>query len=241
MKDSVRKYLNSTFTERRKLRTSASSGNKKSLEEYIKLLNDLKSDVNARIRNLKSAGFDYGKRMTEIRNFSETFGKKDRLLSAKELNYNVNFMYIEAEMAYDFLHDDTTIIQNAKQAYSKRLNSFFEKYNDGENFQDMTDRKFKKFLRWLGNEETQATLEAYGMSDVIVEIGYDIYQKKGKKGLDILTKLMTEFLTEQDRSYDFEKAMEREFNFINVSDTRRKWHTTKFDDTEERYRKNLGL
>lgn len=212
MRSGTREYLNKSWNRRRKEYLSAKSGNKEAFDKFVKYTNDLKVDVNSRMRDLKRAGFDYGKRLNDIRNWEESQGSR-RLLSVNELGRDIDMMYIQSELAYNFINDPNTLVINAKHTLQRRFEAFQDKFAKelGEEGLGITPRKFRNFLRWLGDETTSKALEAYGTSDIIVDIAIDIYKKEGKSGLNIVNKLMLEWLTNINSGYNFEEQMERRF------------------------------
>lgn len=229
MRDWTRKYLKKSYAQRRREYLSAKNGNKEDLEKFMQYTNDLAKDVNHRMVELERHSFNYGKRVNSIKNWATANNStRDRLLSSDELKSDIDAMYVQNEIAYDFIHDPNTLVINAKQVTEKRFERFQDKFKFelGNEFEELTPRKFKNFLRWLGDETTHKALEAYATSEIVVDIALDIYKKRGSTGLKILNKLMLEWLAHINDGYDFNAAMEKRFK-IDVEDYREKWQGKK--------------
>lgn len=229
MREYAQLWVDMRFSDRQRLRNSALSDDPIAKEKLFDIADSLKAEVNARVRELQKHGFNYIKRFKEIENWADTFGYKPRMLSAKELDYNIDDIFTQMEMSYDFLHDPTTIYRVAKRQEEQRFEAFMEHYaGEGDNW---TLRSFRKFMRFLGSEETLAVIEAHGGSEMVIDMFYDIYNKSNNKksSLAIMSRLITEFKAEGKQPYEFDDKLKESFG-IDVDYYRAKYQTRKGAD-----------
>lgn len=212
-------YSQMRFADRQRLRYSAYRGNENSKEQLFNINNQLKAEVNERIRTLKSRGLDYNKRFNEIYNFGEINIGKERLATAKELDYDVNRIFEQMELALKFLNDPRTELNYALKKEQENYTKFRDKFDS-----KLSLRQFRQFVRFLSNEETLAILEEHGSSEKVVEMFYDIYSESTskKRALTLIQKLELEFLSNRASQAEkggaiipmseFDEALAKEFN-----------------------------
>jgi len=194
-------YLGSTKRQRRALARRASKGDKNAMNDLRTITTRLKVMVNKRLRALQHSGLDYGRNYNDLLYYTQTQYKKNRLLSANELDNDVDTMLLQNEVALKFLKSGWSTVEKAKSAEQYRIDRLKEITALPENF---TRRRNVKFLRWLGNEESSAAMDRYGRSEVFVDMAYDVYKEKGEAGLRTLSVLVTEYLADKKT---FDEAM----------------------------------
>lgn len=198
----ISKFLQKSKRQRRALARRASR-DKNFYKEYRKLTFDLKVEVNKRMRQLKKSNLDYGREFNKLRSYLTEI-ESNKLLSPNEMGNELNWMMEQNEVAMQFLKSGWSNVAKARESEQFRLNALKELDVLPTSF---TRRKEVEFLRWLGNEEVTAVIDAYGRSDIIVDMAYDIYKDSGRSGLEALSLAMTEFLS--NRRLGFDEAMER--------------------------------
>ena len=180
------------------------SRDKKFYEEYRKLTSDLKVEVNKRLRQLKKSNLDYGSTYNNIMFFTGIMYGSNRLLSPNELANNIEDMMEQNEHAMKFLKSGWSDVKKAREQEQHRVDRLKELNKLPSSFKR---RGNVEFLRWLGSEEVTAAIDVFGRSDIIVDLGYDIFKNEGREGLSTLSMAIAEFL--DNKRIGFDEAMRR--------------------------------
>lgn len=199
----INSFLRKTKRQRRALARRASR-DKKFYEEYRKLTFDLKVEVNKRLRQLKKSNLDYGVAYNNIMFFTDTMYGTSRLLSPNELGNNIEDMMEQNEHAMKFLKSGWSDVGKAREQEQHRIERLQELNKLPSSFKR---RGSVEFLRWLGSEEVTAAIDVFGRSDIIVDLGYDIFKNEGREGLSTLSMAIAEFL--DNKKIGFDEAMRR--------------------------------
>lgn len=196
-------YLKMSTKQRRNLARKANRGDKAALSSLKQYTRDIKTEVNKRLKSLEKANLNYGKAYNNVMFFTQTQYDKNRLLSPTGLKNDPYDMQLQNEIGIKFLKSDLSTVRGSRDVEQKRLNSLKEK---GALPNNISNKKAKEFLRFLGNEEISAAIDEYGDSEIVVEMMYDAYKNGGTSALSALKVSMTEFLSER---ITFDEAMER--------------------------------
>lgn len=196
-------YANMRLKSRKKLLQKAVKGDREAQASLYSYTRQIASEVNKRLRELEKGGYDYGKSYNYLMNYLNTQLETNRMVQPWNLNGDYESMYWELEHAIPFLESKVTTRKGAKESELKRLATLQEYGILPEN---TSYRQSRNFLKFLGNEEFSDTIEMYGNSEKIIDMLYDAYKKKGKKGMEILKTAFTEFLAGR---ITFDTAMER--------------------------------
>ena len=199
----INSFLQKSKRQRRALARRASR-DKKFYEEYRKLTFDLKVEVNKRLRQLKKSNLDYGSAYNNIMFFTHTMYNTERLLSPNELGNDLEDMLEQNEHALKFLKSGWSNQSKAREQEQHRVERLQELGKLPTSFKR---RSSVEFLRWLGSEEVTAAIDVFGRSDIIVDLGYDIFKNEGHEGLNTLSIAIAEFL--DNKRIGFDEAMRR--------------------------------
>lgn len=198
----IQQYLNLTTKQKRSLAKKAER-NASVREEYLTLADNIITTVNKNIADLTNQGFDYGNVYNRILNYTASEYDSFFLKRPNQLDNDLFEINRELEQATVFLNSNWRDVSHAKEVETYRINRLIEMEVLPENFDY---NKSKEFLRWLGNEEFSAAVDNGAKSELIVEIAWDMYKKKGSKGLDIVKRGLQEF---NSKFIGFDKAMSR--------------------------------
>lgn len=196
-------YLHMSTKQRRKLARDAARGDKDALASLSQYTRDIKKEANKRLAKLERAGADYGNTYNNLAFFLDTQYDSNRLQSPTQLGYDPWAMSQQNEVAAKFLERKSSTLEGMRSIERHRLEGL---KNSGALPENLSHRKGKEFLRFLGNEEISAAIDEYGASEVVVEMMYDAYQEGGTNALRVLNTAMTEWLANR---ITFDDAMER--------------------------------
>lgn len=164
-----------TIKDFRKLHVKALAGNKNARDELVVESRKIVVEANRRMCELKSHGAAYGKTFNRAENFNITVHGKSRFLKPSELSFDIDDVLQTTEEALLFLESEFSRWENVRTMEKSRKDLFVERGWVDEN---ISDRSFRNFLRFLGNEETQNILQDWTSSDDVVEMLFDLYTNK---------------------------------------------------------------
>lgn len=193
-----------TIKDLRKLKAKALTGNEQAKRELYTLSNSLKVQVNKETRLMERGGADYGNAYNRIKNFADIEYGKGRLLSNKELNFDVEAIAKQSEEAITFLNSPYSSLKAVREMERSRKETFI---NAGIFEVDISDKKARSFLKFLGNEESQQLLDQWTSSDDVVEMLYDAYNKKTNSRRKMI-EVFDEYLS-GNSNMSFNQMMER--------------------------------
>lgn len=198
-------YRKMTKRQRRDLTRRAARGDKSAMRQVLSFTNEIKTEVNKRLRNLERAKADYGYAYNNLMFFLNTQYKENRLQSPKKLKYDVYDMMLQNEQGSKFLNSPMSTVRGVRVSETFRITTLQEHNIIPENF---SYRKNREFLRFLGSEEISATIDQYGTSDKVVNMLWDAYSATDNKAdiIKIMQRAFTEF---QAGIITFDEAMER--------------------------------
>lgn len=162
-----------TIKELRKLQLKASKGNKGAQRALISATDTLTAQVNKNLRQLEKYGYNYGA-YNDITNFTQIEYETNRLRKSKDLEYDWYAMSLQSQLAIKFLSNESSTLAGQREIEARRIATFKD---IGVLPEDITKRKARNFLKFLGNEESQQIIEAYGNSETVLEMMYDAYKK----------------------------------------------------------------
>lgn len=164
-----------TIKELRALQTRALAGNKSARDILIAENNAMRRTVNRRMRELEKSGTDYGRGYNRAINFANVQYNGNKFLSSNQLNGDIYAIVQQAEEAVLFLSDPYTTVSGKRKMEKERKETFI---SHGWIPEDISDRRFRNFLRFLGNEETQEIMQDWTTSGDVIEMLYDAYTSK---------------------------------------------------------------
>ena len=212
-------YFKRTKNRRRALARRAEIGYKYERVAYERLTNRLARQANKALIELKKNNIAMGRQYNMIVDFIENNSHNGKLMTAKQMGGDIQMMLAQNEAVMKFLKSPYRSVKEARRAERYRIRALKKKgiipssYRRGQAID---------FLNFLGSEATTAAIDGYGLSDVIVDIIWDIYKngtlvsddgemvvKKGKKGLEILERAFMEFNDRgRDKPLTFDQAMD---------------------------------
>lgn len=157
------------------MHVKATLGNKNAEDELIREAKKVVVESNKRMRELVAHGADYGRTFNRAENFNLVVHGKTRFLKPSELEYNLDDILQTVEEAVLFNESEFSNWGSVRAMEKARKDLFIERGWVDEN---ISDRKFRNFLRFLGNEETQNLLQDWTSSDDVVEMLFDLYINK---------------------------------------------------------------
>lgn len=188
-----------TIKELRKLQLKASKGNKGAQRALISATDTLTAQVNKNLRQLEKYGYDYGA-YNDITNFTQIEYETNRLRKSKDLEYDWYAMSLQSQLAIKFLSNESSTLAGQREIQARRIATFKD---IGVLPENITIRKARNFLKFLGNEESQQIIEAYGNSETVLEMMYDAYKKPDNSKNKMLSAF-NEFLNGEK---DFDEMM----------------------------------
>lgn len=181
--------MNPKMARIRRLENRAKRGEAKAIAELSRVSDEITTEVNSRLRALERRRYDYGGYNTPT-NFTQTMFGTNRFAEAKDFGDDYSLMSTQAQLGVKFLSMQSSTVKGQQAIETKRFDAFIEM---GLIDEDFSKRKFRNFLRFLGNEETRQVLESWSTSEVMLEAIYDAYNRKGNTKKKML-QLFQEFL-----------------------------------------------
>ena len=198
-----------------RLKLHAVRGDRASQEALFKATNDVAREVNKRLRALERRGYNYGAYFTAT-HFTETMYDTNRFKMPADMDDDWYLMATQTQIGLKFIEKRSSTVEGQREIENERYNSFIEKEIIPEGY---SGRKFKNFLRFLGEEETTAMTKSWTDSDRVVEMIFDAYNKvrTTRKGM---RNLFQKFL--EGKGGTFDETMKK--LGIDVNDYRKtKW------------------
>lgn len=184
------------------LQRSAVKGDREAQRLLYSFTNEIAKEVNKRLIGLEKSQYDYGQGWATAVNYTQVMYESNRFAYAKNMNNDWYEMGLQSQIGVKFLGYESSTIEGQKAIEERRFRKFKEK---GIFDETVTKRKCKNFLRFLGNEETEQVIEAYGNSSTVIEMLWDAYQKKENTRAKMI-KAFDEF---NAGVYDFDETMRR--------------------------------
>lgn len=168
-------------------------------KKYVAYSNSVIRESNKRLRELEAENLAYGKAYNSLSYYLESELRTRRLPSTKSLSsgrYDIdtdNSWFISVEQGLKFLKQDTSNAWGMMSSNYYRVHTLQEHGVLPREFDGRTAnwRDFDGFLRFLGNEEVAASIEAYGQSDMIVDMLWDYWSddSKNRASNEVLMKM----------------------------------------------------
>lgn len=197
-------YIKLSTRQRRKLAIKAHRGDREAQASLLRYTMDIKKEVNHRLSLLERNNMAYGKAYNNVLYFTQTEYGTNRFKNPNQIGRtNWYDMALQNDIGYKFLNSMTSTVEGAREAEKHRIKRLKELEVIPE---EITPRREKEFLKFLGNEEISAAIDEYATSDIVVEMMYDAYKKGGRQSLQLMRTAMTEFLANR---VGFDEAMER--------------------------------
>lgn len=193
---------------REQLYSRAATGDKKALKEFFAYSNKMKAEANDRIRKLQRAKLDYGREYNAALYYTQTQLHRNRFNATWEMDYDIDDLYIQNEIIAKFIETEVTTVAGKQAQEEARVKNLIDNSRLPTEFSLLPTNKAKEFLRWLGNEEVTTAIDEFGSSNIVTEIAYDVYEKSGVPGLNVMSKVLTEWL-DNKTTETFDEAMER--------------------------------
>lgn len=188
----------------KKLQLRAVRGDRASQEALLAYNDKIAREVNKRLRELERAGYDFGAYNTAT-HFTETMYDTKRFMTGRQLELDWYMMGTQTSIGVKFLNMKSSSVAGQKEIEQKRFDTFVELEIIPENY---SRRKFKNFIRFVGNEESERILDEYGTSTQMIEMMFDAYNRKGNTRNRML-KVFREYLDAKGsrKRPDFFEAM----------------------------------
>lgn len=198
-------YLELGTKKQNKLARDAERGNIEAIRQLKQYTNEIKTEVNKRLRSLEQSGYDNSKQYNDLVYFTQTEYNSNRFQSPKSLEYDAYSMKLQNNIGIQFLKSNRSTVKGSKESDNYRLKRLQEMEVIPKN---IGKRKATAFLKFLNNEEFTTSIDEYGKSDVVVDMVYDVYEKDGLNGLNILKRALAEHFA-NPKKVTFDEAMER--------------------------------
>lgn len=190
----------------RRLQRKAKEGDRASMDALISITNAIAGNVNARMRALEKSGYDYGA-YGIVEHFTNVQYGTNRFKTANSLKSNIDDMFLQSQIGMKFLKERGSDVSYMDEQEQKRIGTFIDRGIFPEN---ISIRQARNFLRFLGREESQEFKDAYGNSDIVVEMMYDAYIKRNNSR-EKMSRAFSEYLATRGRDdmVTFAETMER--------------------------------
>lgn len=197
------------------LTRKAARGDRQARSKLLRYSWAISTEANKRFDALEKAdkayggGYNRAQFYLQIQYDDILRGRADRARTPVELRLDWYGMREQNDQLVHWLTKSISTVEGQIAREKHMLNSLKELniISDNVSYEDS-----EEFLRWLGNEEIQTAIDEYGTSDEIVEAFHDMYQQKGKRGLDILSRAFVEYYATRNNNnptVTFNEAMER--------------------------------
>lgn len=188
----------------KKLQLRAVRGDRASQEALLAYNDRVAKEVNRKLRELERAGYDFGAYNTAT-HFTETMYDTKRFKTGSQMEGDWYLMGTQTAIGVKFLNMKSSTVEGQKEIEQRRFDTFVELDIIPA---DYSRRKFKNFVMFVGNEESERILDEYGTSTQMVEMLFDAYNRKGNTKKKML-KVFREYLDAKGRGQkpDFFKAM----------------------------------
>lgn len=165
--------------------------NKQIRQEFLKMSRSLQYAANYRLKLLEKHELDYGATYNNAVYYTQTMLNRNRFGSLTAVG-SFDELLVQNDIAYKFLTSAKSDWRIAEESERYRINTLIEHEVLP---QDFSIPNTKDFLKFISNEEATATIDEYGTSDLIVDIIYGEYNKKGRDGLRVVQIALNEYLS----------------------------------------------
>lgn len=201
----------------KKLQIHALRGEAEAQASLAALNDEIAREVNKRLRQLERRGYDYGGYNTPI-HFTNTMYDSNRFAYSKNMDDDYMLMSTQTQIGIKFLGFESSTVEGQRAIEERRRQSFINMEIIDENY---SQRKFKGFLRFLGNEESSAFIESWSDSEKMVDMLFTAYNKHRMSKPQMLAKLR-EYLDPNRTDVDLRATMKS--MGVNIDDFRTfKW------------------
>lgn len=174
-----------------------------SAQASLAALNDkVAREVNKRLRELERRGYAYGGYNTPI-HFTQTMYDTNRFMKSKAMEMDYDLMATQTEIGLKFLSYESSTVQGQRDIEARRRETFIEM---GIIDEDYSMRKFRGFLKFLGNEESSAFVESWSDSEKMVEMLFEAYNKRRMSKNAMLARFR-EYLDPERKDVDLRRVM----------------------------------
>lgn len=187
----------------KKLQVRAARGDRVSQEALIAYNDRVAKEVNKRLRELERRGYAYGGYNTPT-HFTEVMYDSNRFKTAKQLENDWYTMGTQTEIGVKFLSFESSTVEGQKNIEERRFQTFVDMEIVDEGY---SRRKFRNFLKFLGNEEVSGIMESWSTSETMVEVLFDAYNAhkvSRQKMVEIFRKSLA-----RTPGYDIFQAMKK--------------------------------
>lgn len=203
----------------RKLAKKANNGNVEAQSELWSLTDFYRRYVNNKIESLERNKYDYGNAYNLVEDFVKTEYKADRVRFKYASDFKGDWldMALQTQVGIRFRSYADHTVTGQRLIEQKKLESLRNlKIDEGTSSErymigpDVSTRTLKKFLRFLGREESAEIVDEYGNSEKIIEQMFDAYQKAGNS-TEKMERAFNEYLASRgsERPMAYDEMLER--------------------------------
>lgn len=201
----------------KKLEIHALRGEPEAQASLAALNDKVAREVNKRLRQLERRGYDYGGYNTPI-HFTNTMYDSNRFAYSKQMDEDYMLMSTQTQIGLKFLNYESSTVEGQRAIEERRRQTFIEMEIIDE---DYSQRKFRNFLKFLGNEESSAFVDSWSDSEKMLEMLFAAYNKHRMSKTQMLAKFR-EYLDPSRQDVDLRATMKA--MGVDIDDFRRfKW------------------
>lgn len=201
----------------KKLQIHALRGEAEAQASLAALNDKVAKEVNRRLRELERRGYAYGGYNTPI-HFTNTMYDSNRFKLSKNMEEDYMLMSTQTQIGLKFLNFESSTVAGQKDIEARRRQTFIEMEIIDE---DYSERKFRGFLKFLGNEEASGFVESWADSEKMLDMLFTAYNKRRMSKQAMLARFR-EYLDPTRPDVDLRKVMKS--MGVNIDDYRQtKW------------------
>lgn len=178
----------------KKLQVRATRGDAKAASLLSNLNDEVAIEVNKRLRALERRNYDFGAYNAPV-HFTQTMYDTNRFQKSKSMDNDYELMSTQTQIGLKFLDAESSTVQGQRDIEDRRYQTFIDMGIVEEGY---SKRKFKGFLRFIGNEESNAVIESWSTSEKMVEMLFDAYNKRRVSKATMLMRFREYLAGEKD-------------------------------------------
>lgn len=192
------------------------------VEEQVFLANafiDYRDSVNRSIKGLRKEGYTYSHGYKFINNFIlNEYEDRDLIPTLSEFGEDWRAIANAVNHMVKFREYKGSTVEEMRDIEKRRMDTIREK---GLVPEDISDRRLKNFMRFLGWEESREIIDHYGDSNELIEIIWEAYDKRGNSR-NKMAKVFAEYLSDYERDPYHEVDITDYFQKLGIK--RKRWY-----------------
>lgn len=198
--------LTRKMREARKLFRRAQAGDVAAVNQMMAANDQLVKIVNSRLRQLERKGFDYGGAYNNLIHYTQTEYDGKRLVKSAKLENDIYAVYDQILQANKFLSMKSGSVEGQEEILNNKISVL---KNMGIFSKDYAFSTMKRFVKFLGNEETREIVEEYGNSLINLAMIKDAFFSR-RNTTAALKRAFAEYLAQTNGSAKtFDELMAR--------------------------------